>query len=66
MDSNLNVGAMVIRGSVIWDDTTQRENAQWLCAGYIAVEEGGSFTLDVSARRAYIYLKANGLSHPIA
>ena len=37
MNSNLNVAALVISGSLIWNDNTQVANVQWLCAGYIAV-----------------------------
>lgn len=39
MNSNLNVAALVISGSLIWSDNTQVANAQWLCAGYIAVSD---------------------------
>lgn len=37
MNSNLNVAALVLNGSLIWDDNSQISNDQWLCAGYIAV-----------------------------
>lgn len=38
MDSNLNVAALVVSGSFIWNDVNQPLNEQWLCAGYIAVK----------------------------
>jgi len=37
MNSNLNVAALVLNGSLIWNETSQSLNDQWLCAGYIAV-----------------------------
>ena len=46
MTSNFNVGALIIRGSLIWDDSS---GAQWLCAGYIAVESGGSLDIHINA-----------------
>lgn len=38
MNSNLNVAALVVSGSLIWNDASQSSNNQWLCAGYIAVK----------------------------
>ena len=37
MNSNLNVAALILNGSLIWNDISQSSNDQWLCAGYIAV-----------------------------
>lgn len=37
MNSNLNVAALVVSGTLIWNDNSQNANDQWLCAGYIAV-----------------------------
>jgi hypothetical protein len=37
MNSNLNLAALVVKGTLIWTDVTQFSNDQWLCAGYIAV-----------------------------
>jgi hypothetical protein len=37
MNSNLNVAALVLSGSLVWNDVSQSSNGQWLCAGYIAV-----------------------------
>ena len=39
MTSNLNVGALVVQGTIVWSDTTQVTNEQYLCAGYIAVRD---------------------------
>ena len=34
------MGALLVRGTLVWDDTTQAGAAeQWLCAGYVAVEQ---------------------------
>ena len=63
MDGSLDVGALVVRGQLVWDDSTQAADAQWLCAGYIAAERSGSLHVDVVNRRAFIYLKANELTH---
>lgn len=67
MDGNLDVAALVIRGELFWHSTTQSSNDQWLCAGYIAVEDSGRFKLDVTEKkkRAFIYLKNNGATHEI-
>jgi hypothetical protein len=37
MNSNLNVAALVVSGSLVWSDLSQSTREQWLCAGYIAV-----------------------------
>lgn len=37
MNSNLNVAALVLNGSLVWNDASQSSSDQWLCAGYIAV-----------------------------
>jgi len=37
MNSNLNVAALVLSGSLVWNDLSQSSSDQWLCAGYIAV-----------------------------
>ncbi|CAF5189536.1 unnamed protein product, partial [Rotaria sp. Silwood1] len=36
MNSNLNVAALVLSGSLVWNDLSQSSSDQWLCAGYIA------------------------------
>ena len=37
MNSNLNVAALVVKGTLTWNDVSQISSNQWLCAGYIAV-----------------------------
>ena len=37
MNSNLNVAALVVTGSLVWNDASQSSSDQWLCAGYIVV-----------------------------
>ena len=64
MNASLNIGALVVEanGRVEWDDASQRDAADlWLCAGYVAVE--GTFELNVTRSRAWIYVKNNGASH---
>ncbi|CAF0723862.1 unnamed protein product [Adineta steineri] len=63
MNSNLNVAALVVSGSLIWNDASQSSNNQWLCAGYIAVD-GGQFNMNLINKQGYIYIKNNGLKHP--
>ena len=63
MDSNLDVAALIIRGTLIWDDETQAAAEQWLCAGYVAAEEGAEMNVSVSNGAAYIFIKANGAAH---
>ena len=56
MSSDINVAALVVQGMLHWTDTT----AYWdhyLCSGYISVEAGGSFILNVSHHKAFIYIK---------
>lgn len=65
MNSNFDIGALVVKGTLIWTDSSQPTVEQFLCAGYIAVD-GGSFRLFVEAKQAVIYIKDNGAyaSHP--
>ena len=39
MNSNLNVAALVVSGTLVWSDVSQTASDQWLCAGYIAVRD---------------------------
>jgi hypothetical protein len=57
VDADLNVGALVVKGSV------RIATSAWLCAGYISVEDSGSFIarLPYSNQQVYIYIKDNGL-----
>ena len=65
MDGPLNVGALLVRGRVVWDETSQQAAEQWLCSGYVVVPPGGVFNMSLrsGARRGWIYLKANGAAH---
>lgn len=66
MNSNLNVAALLVRGQVIWNDRTQRTSTQYLCAGYVVMEDYGRFNMSLvnPQHTAYIYLKDNGYAHP--
>ena len=63
--SSLNVGALIIRGSLEWTDDTQISSSTYICAGYIAVEGNGIWNMTISQhdRNAWIYLKDNGAVH---
>ena len=69
MNSPLNVAALRVQGTVHWDKHTQGAlSSIWLCAGYVAIEDGGNFTLDMSSnfqQSAYIFIKDNGAKHSI-
>ena len=58
----------------MWDDHTQVAAEQCLCAGYVVVEKGGSFSLTLTQKggsfsltltqkRAFVYVKDNGATH---
>eukprot|EP01097_Dermamoeba_algensis_P002778 TRINITY_DN2100_c0_g1_i1.p1 TRINITY_DN2100_c0_g1~~TRINITY_DN2100_c0_g1_i1.p1 ORF type:complete len:1249 (-),score=295.24 TRINITY_DN2100_c0_g1_i1:103-3849(-) len=64
MDGNLNLGGLVLKGSLNWNDNSQSAPSQYLCAGYVAVQ-GGRFDLNVQTKKAYIYLKNNGGSYEL-
>ena len=66
MDSNLNVFALIIRGKLLWSDLTQQTAVQWLCAGYVVVENQGAFQLSnlSPSMQSIIYIKDNGAMHP--
>ena len=53
MSSNLNLAALIIKGSLNWNDQTQVSNDQWLCAGYVAVDKG-EYEVN-SKKRLYIH-----------
>ena len=64
----LNVGALIVRGVVEWNDNESAPGgrgaaALFLCAGYVAVEGRGRFTMDVRSKSAYVYIKDNGAVH---
>lgn len=48
MDASLDLTALIVRGALLWDETTQRAPEQWLCAGFIAIEgAAASFQLNL-------------------
>ncbi|KAL6070177.1 G8 domain-containing protein [Balamuthia mandrillaris] len=66
LDGNVNVAAIVNKGTIEWTDESQTADEQWLCSGYVVTELNGVFNLTVTSedKRAYIYLKNNGAKHP--
>ena len=56
LDGSLKVAALVVRGTVEWTDASQPAEEQWLCAGYVAVEVGGAWSMNVTAKRAIVYV----------
>jgi hypothetical protein len=60
MNSNLNLAALVVKGTLLWTDDTQVSSHQWICAGYIAVDSG-RFEMNLLEKHGYIYIKNNGL-----
>jgi hypothetical protein len=64
VDGDLNLGSLLIEGTVLWTDDTQSTAEQWLCSGYVVVEGNGQFLMDVKDKNANIYLKDNGAAHP--
>lgn len=67
MDSNLNLFALIIRGKLIWTDDTQKSSLQWICAGYIVVENQGILNMSIQSPslQSILYIKDNGAVHPI-
>lgn len=63
VDTSLNLAALVVRGTVEWNDNTQVSPSAFLCAGYVAVEGQGKWDMDLQAKDAYIYIKDNGAVH---
>ena len=64
VDTGLNLGALVVKGTVEWNDATQVNPSAFVCAGYVAIEEQGKWDMDMQCKDAYIYIKANGAVHP--
>lgn len=70
MDSSLKVHSLIVRngGKFLWTDDTHpsTEDHIWLCAGYVAMEVGGAFTLKLqeASKHAWIYITNNGATHP--
>ena len=66
VDDNINLGALIVRGTVEWNDVTTQsymENDMYLCAGYVAVEGNGKWEMDLQSKGAFIYIKDNGFEH---
>ena len=63
VDTSLNLGALIVRGTVDWNDDTQVNPSAFLCAGYVVVEGHGKWDMDLQAKDAYIYIKDNGAVH---
>ena len=63
MDSSLIVGALIVKGNLTWNDNTQVSDTQYLCGGYIVVEDQGHFHLKTE-KKAWIYIRNNGAVHP--
>jgi len=65
MDGNMNVGGLIVRGKLTWTSSTQTVNDQFLCGGYVVVENNGSFEMTLNGNKnGWIYVKNNGASHP--
>jgi hypothetical protein len=60
----LNVGALIVRGVVEWNEVESAPDLRFLCAGYVAVEGLGRFTMNVRIGRAFVYIKDNYAVHP--
>jgi hypothetical protein len=66
MNKSINVAALIVRGRLQWTDKEQGSGNMWLCAGYVAIEDGGIFHMDLSSaeeKTGYIFIKDNGLQH---
>lgn len=63
VDRSLNLAALVVRGTVEWNDGTQAHHSAFLCAGYVAIEGQGKWDMDLQVKDAYVYIKDNGAVH---
>jgi hypothetical protein len=64
MNGNLNVGGLVIRGNLEWTSSTQASDHQFLCVGFVVVEQNGSIEMDLNeSKNGWIYIKNNGAEH---
>lgn len=63
VDRSLNLGALIVRGTVEWNDNTQVNPSAFLCAGYVAMEGMGKWDMDLQSKDAFIYVKDNGAVH---
>jgi hypothetical protein len=67
MSGSLKLRSLVVRdgGTVRWNAQTQASSDAWICAGYVVVEGGGVWDLDLqdASKRAWIYIMNNGAIH---
>ena len=63
VDTSLNLGALIVRGIVEWNDSTQSSDSIFLCAGYAVVEGLGKWDMDLQNNDAVIYVKDNLFEH---
>lgn len=63
IDDNLNVAALIVRGSVKWNDTKAPTDG-FVCSGYVAIEDNGSWNMNLSSKSGWIFIKDNGAYHP--
>ena len=64
VDGSIDLGALVVRGNVEWNDGQLFSADVYLCAGYVAIEGQGQWNMDVQDKHAAIYIKNNGYVHP--
>lgn len=65
MESSLKVHSLVLRnGAKLLLTDEHAQDHMWLCAGYVAVEVSGTFTLKLDGLHAWIYIMNNGAVHP--
>ena len=68
MDTNLDLGALIVRGGLEWTTDSQSSSNQFLCGGYVVIEDNGSFEMDLNSeddtKTGWIYIKNNGAVHP--
>jgi hypothetical protein len=63
MTESLQVGALRIQGRLEWTDSTQVDEEIYLCAGYVVTEESAEFYMNLSWKKAWIYIQDNGARH---
>jgi len=67
MNGSLKLHSLVVRdgGTVRWNDQTQTDADSWLCAGYVVVEAGGVWDMNLQDefKRAWVYIMNNGATH---
>ena len=63
IDSDLDVAGLEVAGTLLWSDSTQLQDKASLCSGYIGIT--GTFQMHISSKTSFVYIKNNGLSHPV-